>query len=241
MEHKQHDNILKADRDTYLLIGPSFAGKSFLLTSLLKYFLLHGYLESGIVFSPTLHNGQYNFIPEAQRFPRYIKEVLLAFVDGLREHIKNTGNMPRVFVVFDDLLGMMDERKPYMQNFLATYRQYGITLFITTQYINAITPMVKTQATIACMFRVTGKKDMVKLYEQFGSAFDDWKQFEKFMEKYFREKYRCVIWWKDSDPEIDKRYSTFKAPEMTPLMKNIQFNFDPQKKQRKQRRKEDDE
>ena len=71
--------------------------------------------------------------------------------------------------VFDDLIGNKDaftkKKDGGINHFLLTHRHYYTNVFFTTQYINAISPLIKNNIDIFCLFKYANINDiLLKFY-----------------------------------------------------------------------------
>jgi hypothetical protein len=64
---------------------------------------------------------------------------------------------------------------------LLVFRHYNITLFISTQYITQVAPLVRQQTNYAFIYHHDQKKSIEVLYENFGAGFETLKEFQDFL------------------------------------------------------------
>jgi hypothetical protein len=56
-----------------------------------------------------------------------------------------TYGVPASFIVFDDIMSLINQKSGEFKNFISIFRHYNITLFISTQYITQVAPLVRQQ------------------------------------------------------------------------------------------------
>ncbi len=230
-------NINKLQRPSCMIFaGSSKSGKSYLVRSILNNIFLRkkdGF-KFGLVFTGTRFNSDYTaFLPEKFVIEQYSQEPLENFLNLLKQEYspileqneekgkkKNTG-IPHSFIVFDDIVSQINQRAPFFQNFISTYRHFNITLFFTTQYIYQVLPLIRQQADYAFIFGHDAKRSLDALYESFGGSFETSKDFKLFLQQHTSQRYHCLVYSKD-EHERTKKYQEYVAPA---TMQKVKFNY----------------
>lgn len=138
------------------------SGKSHMI----KHLVRHLGFKGGWVICPTAFNGDYNFIPEKARFPRYDPKLISQI-----EEVQKGDPKPR-FLIIDDCLGDIRPDDPTINALFSRYRHYNLSVFIGTQYIRKISPTMRTCTTYFFIWPQTTKKDILKLHEDVASGYD---------------------------------------------------------------------
>ena len=147
-----------------ILLGKPASGKSHLL----KYLLLLDHLDDNddpiqyaIVFTNTKFNHQWTeLFPQEYVHPHYDPAVLQALMDIRAENSHN-----RVAVIFDDCLDQKAFASQLFLNLSTQYRHFNINLFISTQYLYRIPPVVRECASRVAIFRLTTERSLKAAFE----------------------------------------------------------------------------
>jgi len=213
-----------------LSIGKSRQGKSFLVRYLLSYGLSHNKLKFGMVFqgSKSMNDDYSQFLPSKCIVDGYDEEKLKAYIEKLKAHKQKlveqgkADEMPRSFLVFDDLLGQM-QKSQWIDNFFALYRHLNITVFLNVQYLRtaASSTLVREQASFFFAFTSQSSNQIKALYDAFASvAFDKYEDFKKAYLKATDQNYHALMW--SCYGKGRGAFSIFKAPEK---FASIKFDF----------------
>eukprot|EP00808_Paulinella_micropora_P013508 g3095.t1 len=76
------------------------------------------------------------------------KDVLVQYVDNLKRRYQQQGYLEPSFLVFDDLVGILNTQDGWMSNFIGTYRHYNISIFVAVQYLTgrqSVSPIMREQ------------------------------------------------------------------------------------------------
>ena len=206
---------------TILNLGKTNSGKS----NNTKYLILKHSLDKkefkfGIVFVSTKFNGQYDYLPEKYVYEGYQENVLKNYMESLRKMREETGKkLPKNFVIFDDLVGLLDSRDNYLTH-IHTVARHTSTFFIhNIQYINAINPTIRENIELVYMYRSTTKNTINNLYENFGQLFDTYKEFKNFFLNALG-KYQALLYIQNRD---NNNYFIYKCPDMSKINKKINY------------------
>jgi hypothetical protein len=213
----------------FVFVGKSERGK----THMLRYLLYHGCsrvndpFQFGLIFVRTKFKSAYKFHKLARPYVRvyegFLLETLKAYVRNLEQRYKKYGKLEPSFLVFDDLVGVLNNDNSWFQNFIGTYRHYNITIFIAVQYLtgrNSISPIMREQTTAALMWNSKTHLTNDNLFKNYGQLFPDLKSFTKHFYNMTDQKFRgtrhaCMVYFEWQD-EIHKNYMSWLAPAKLP-------------------------
>jgi hypothetical protein len=138
-------------------------------------------------------------------------DVLLAYMSFLVRIKKSGKEIPPSFIVFDDIISSLPLGTRLWSQFMATFRHYNITLFISTQYVNMADALMRSQTDYAYLFQMHSDAQFKSTYSTFGTMLPNVKAWKTFITKY-TGGFKCVVWEKETPAEMAKRYKEFKAP-----------------------------
>lgn len=209
------DKIFNTNKfaDCVLLVGKSFRGKSWLLRYIVQTKYRQGHFKFGIVFSKTLFNGDYDWLPDKAKIEGYDENTLMRYFNNIKQ-IKLSGKEPpQSFIIFDDLVAVLDSKSKFFTNFLATHRHLNIHVFIAVQYLlGTVTPIFREQISISIMFLSKTRRTLEALYESFGGLFQSYKEFKDyFINGTSKQPYIAMV-YQNSEDDIKKNYTFIRAP-----------------------------
>lgn len=203
-----------------LSVGKSEQGKSYLVRYLLSYGLTCGKLKFGLIFqgSKGMNDDYESFLPAKCVRKGFDEDVLKKWVDQLTAHKEKLAkegkgkDMPRSFIIFDDLLGQL-QRSKYVDNFFSLYRHLGITVFLNTQYLAtaASSTLVRQQTSFGFFFRSNASTTREALWSWFGGLLEDKKSFIKIYKNATAEDFHCLLFIA-SENNPRRNYLSFSAP-----------------------------
>ena len=98
--------------------------------------------------------------------------------------------------IFDDLIGdrntFNNTRDGGLIKFLLKHRHLYTNIFITTQYVNAIQPIIKNNIDIFCLFKYANLKDILKKFYPLTSGMMLENQFEELYQHSTKEKFNFL-------------------------------------------------
>ena len=222
------DKLFKTDRDSaalYVLVGKSNKGKSHLTRYILINRLASRQWHFGLVFCKSKFNNDYtSFLPDNRIIEGYNEDMLIKYVDNLKKIVKEKGSVPASFLIFDDLIGVLNNASDWFSNFIATFRHVNINVFICVQYLTgrkAISPIMREQTNFAIMFQSRTRRTLENLYESYGGLFDTVDDFKQHFFNATKVKYSAMLYSEDID-DVDENYITIQAPAEVP---KIKFKF----------------
>ena len=222
-------NILKIPA-VFAMVGAPKSGKTHCMKHLLIHYLMSGDLQFGIVFTGTKFSNQFDFIVDDVIISGFDPSALKTFLRKLKDYRTKTGKPAKAFIVFDDMVGQVPWETSLILHLFTTYRWYGLSIFLSTQYIYKINPTVRTVADYAFIWAQDNKRCYDAIYESFGLSFDDFKTFKDNLDAIVEEQYACMLYNKE-ERKVDKRYMAYKAPPEIPEVK-FQFSKPKESQQR---------
>lgn len=201
----------------FAMVGSPKSGKTHCMTWLLKNYLKYGAFDFGIIFTGTKFSGQFSFIDNPNLIiAGYDVNVLRKFLRKLRDYrLANNGMPAKAFIIFDDMVGQVPWQTELIENLFTTYRWYGVSIFISTQYIYKVPPTVRTVTSYAFIWAQDNKRCYDAIYESFGMAFDDYYDFKRVLDDAVKMQYRCLF-YNQAEREIEKRFAQYLAPARIP-------------------------
>ena len=202
-----------------LLQGKGGRGKS----NALRYFLIsnivNGIFEYGIVFTGSKMNDDFNFLPDNFVFEGFDTDTLESYIEFLEEQKKDKGKVPINFVVFDDLVNLLNTHDNFLNNFITKVRHYNTRIMIAVQHLNqGASTVTKEMTTNALMYKTTSFNTLRALWENFGQSFETLREFKDFFQKHTQEPFTALGF--DSNQE---KFYTFRAPFMGDFQEK--FNY----------------
>ena len=215
-----------------LLVGKPGRGKS----NTIKYMILRHTVDKpiykfGIVFTRTKFNDDYNYVDERFVFDNYDEEVLRNYLDTIEKYKKKTGESPRNFVIFDDMIGLLSKFDPFLTNFFGTHRHFGSDIYLATQHLNTgANTSLREVTTYLIAFSSKQKNTIESLYENFGQLFDHINEFKQHFFEQTKEPYTAMI-YDNRNEELIGNYAQFRAPDMSNVNISLRFgNYEPPEK-----------
>ena len=219
------DNLFQNKHSSlYILCGKSGKGKSHMTKYLLTDGLQSGKFKFGLVFTRTKFNHDYDFLPDDRVLEGYNEQVLEKYVNNLEKMIKKNGSVPPSFLVFEDLVGVLNSSSEWFNNFISKFRHYSINIFICVQYLmgkRAISPIMREQTNFCIMFRSKTLRTLNNLFENFGGLFNSYEEFKEHLLSRTEQEYTACLYVESID-DIESNYIQILAPKDYP---KIKFKF----------------
>lgn len=193
-----------------IIAGAPNAGKSHLTKHLLWTECKKKTFDFGIVFTNTSFNQAYDFLPKKAIKSKYDPAIIKRVIE-----IQKANPNSNAFIIFDDCLGLTAFKTREFDSLMTEYRHLRLTIFICTQWINKIPPIIRSCASMVFMFRQEMKRGIVALYESYGQSFDNEKQWRSFMDKNLQQEHTVLV-CNPREPNKAKKYKVFRAPANIP-------------------------
>lgn len=211
----------------FVFVGKSERGKTHFIRWLVQDQMTrpHKPLKFGLVFVKTKFKHSYSFVPDDRVIQGYDEEILRKYVENLEAIYEEEGSLPPNFIIFDDLVGILNNQTQWFINFISTYRHFNISIFIAVQYLtgrHAVSPIMREQTTFAIMFNSKTHRTIQNLWEAFGQLFETVKEFREYLFSNTEPKtvgpYVCLV-YKEAEDEVEKNYIPMRAPARVPKLK----------------------
>jgi GTPase SAR1 family protein len=204
-----------------LIIAPPNCGKTYLVKYLLTDLYINKKIKYGVVFCSTNFNtNNFDYIPEKYIYSSYQDDIITNLIDIQINQIKENKKAEPCFIVFDDMIGMINFQSKTLTELFTKYRHYNITVLLTTQYIYKIPPLIRECSTFIFLFFVTSRRSLKAAFECFFCHFDNIEQCKKFIINNTGDN--KFIFIKSQEYDQKKRYFVSKAPSK---IKKITFNY----------------
>lgn len=161
-----------------LVNGKQGSGKSYLLKYMMREISLSEFpFAYGIVFSNTLWDGGFDYIPKKYQFEEWDEEILKNLME-----IQRKNKHKRAFVIFDDCLFDPGQfTNPTIKKLCTQLRHYNITAFLLTQYCHLLPPYIRSNAMYSLIFDIgQGRRELESVYDSYGQKFDSYREWKRF-------------------------------------------------------------
>lgn len=212
----------------FVLVGKSERGKTHFLRWLLYSMCLmkKDPFQFGLIMVRTKFKNSFKFHWATEKHVRiyegFRKDILQTYVENLKKRYEKNGYLEPSFLVFDDLVGILNSMDQWMQNFFGTYRHYNITIFIAVQYLtgrNSISPIMREQTSYCIMFNSKVQRTMLNLWENYGQMMPKKDFFAHLSNATDPElvgtKHACVVYAEHID-KLEQNYMSWLAPKTLP-------------------------
>lgn len=207
-------------------VGKSERGKSYFIRWLLRlHFTSNDPFHFGLAVVKSKYTDSYPMLPRKYIMDGYQKnrESLMTYFHNLDQIRQELGYVPKNFLILDDQIGMLNNKDPWFENLMATFRHYNTYIFIGVQYLqgkSAISPLMREQTNVAIMFNSRTRRTLENLYETYGGLFDKYEDFKDYMHentaKEINGKYQCIVYFENID-SVEDNYIPMRAPVEIPL------------------------
>jgi hypothetical protein len=187
--------------------GVPNSGKSYLMKYLVYMLATKRELDFVIVFSPSKFNGCWDCIDQEYVFSMYDEETLMRLLEIQQTEKKKT------LVIFDDCIGSADFNKKFFTSFIATYRHYNIGVWISTQNVCKVPPIVRDSCTHSVIFECYAKTQLEGLYNSYGIHFETIKKWKDYIVNNCKN-HQFILYTKK--PNGEPVYQVLKAPPKVP-------------------------
>ncbi len=208
----------------FVFVGKSERGKTHFMKWLIYDQMLRRDhpIKSGLVFVKTKYKHSYDFVPEERVIEGYNEAVLIQYVGNLQKMLESEGSLEPSFLIFEDLVGILNNRTQWFTNFIGTFRHLNITIYIAVQYLtglHAVSPIMREQTSFAIMFNSKTTNTIRNLFENYGQLFNSLKEFKAYYFANTEPKsvgpYVCLV-YREAEDDVDKNYIPMRAPKDLP-------------------------
>ena len=198
-----------------LLLGKPRRGKTHALKHLILSQVKHSSnpFQYGVVFTGSDFSDEYSWIKPEFVCSDYSDDKLQIWLQQLKDkHPK----IPHTFIVFDDLVGLINQSRGYWTNFVCNHRHYNVTIFITAQYLmRGVSPTFRECVNFAILFNSKTYITLKAIHESFGQLFESFKEFKAHFLRITVPKFQAMLY--DQDKEfLQGNYVSYKAPKKIP-------------------------
>lgn len=211
-------NLFEIIPNITLIDSPPRSGKSCLVKYILYDLFKNNKLKYGIVFCGTSFTGCYDFLPKKYVYGTYDENALINLINLQIIQIKNHGKASPAFIIWDDCLGQVDFMSPVLKKLFTTYRHYNLQLIFTTQYIYAVSPILRQCSSYFITFRQQQKRSLQAIYETFLIDFDSYDECKQFISDNCIDYHFLLVKTLERD---EKRYIISRCP----LIENINIKY----------------
>jgi len=196
----------------FVIVGRCGSGKSVAMKSILKHCCENNIFSFGRVYTSTKQMNQdwSSIIPDKHVFDNYSDNHLKNYINKLKEwKVTQKKDLPHSFLIFDDLLSVMNIHSPLLKWFFSVHRHWNITIFLSSQHlVSNISTMLRTLVDGAIIFKNNFKRDRKQLCSAFGQLLEDEKDFLKMLDGL--GPYEAVLYNSHASTH-EEAYTTFKA------------------------------
>jgi hypothetical protein len=212
-----------------IINGKSNSGKSHCLRWIMREINESKYpYHYGVVFTNTKFEGFFDkFMPANRVVENYDVGIIDKILNTQKKIIekrknKKSDKCARAFIILDDCLSQDELRSNKIEMLAVQARHYCIDVFLTTQYPNMISPVIRSNATISLMFDIGSSRPALEaLYNSYGQRFSDYNNFKEYYYRAIKDhKFICCV---------EGHFEKFRVPEKIPDF-FIKFNLELGKK-----------
>lgn len=203
-----------------ILIGKPNSGKSHLL----KYLLTLDHpdysddpIRYGLIFTNTKFTGFWEqMFPRDFIHPKFDPTALEALMNIQSQNPQN-----KCVVVFDDSLSQQGFASQLFLDLTTQYRHFGISIYISTQYIYKVNPTIRECSSYVAAFRLTTERSLKAAYDSFGSYFKNFDEFRKYVIDN-TGNYQFIYYEANSSKDDrNEIYKIMRAPKDIPNVKFV--------------------
>ena len=201
---------------TVTLVGKRCSGKSFMLKHILQY-EAHKFAKIFCICPTESINHFYSdIIPANCIYESYSEEWATQLIEKLTavNSNKKPEEQKKVLLILDDCIADLDfHHSKTLRNFYSRGRHYGVSLLVTTQYLNSLPPLIRNNSDY--VFVGQQNRASVELLQQQFQSGDITKK--EFLDMY----YRCTMDYNFllincnsvKDTDLNSIYGVIKMPE----------------------------
>ena len=201
---------------TVTLVGKRCSGKSFMLKHILQY-EAHKFAKIFCICPTESINHFYSdIIPANCIYESYSEEWATQLIEKLTavNSNKKPEEQKKVLLILDDCIADLDfHHSKTLRNFYSRGRHYGVSLLVTTQYLNSLPPLIRNNSDY--VFVGQQNRASVELLQQQFQSGDITKK--EFLDMYYRSTtdYNFLLINCNSvkDTDLNSIYGVIKMPE----------------------------
>lgn len=205
----------------FLMVGRSGSGKSNFIKFLLYKMFSHPDPKKrwkfGITFARTKFNGDYEYLPEKYVSDTFSEEKIKKYITNLETMKKQGKKIPPNFILFDDMVGLLDGNSDYMNNLWSKFRHTNTNVIVSVQYVNArkgLNQLLKEQTNHVLAWKTNNHRTYQVVFECWGNGCRNVRDFENLWDAHVKQDFQAMlIRTYEKDPK--KYYSSVMAPDMT--------------------------
>ena len=190
----------------YLLASPPKSGKSVLIKHIISSLFKKNKLSYGIVFSGSLFNRDYAFLPSKYQYSNYSESAIKSLLRLQIEQIKNDGEAKPAFIIFDDMTASVNFNSKIMQALITRYRHFNILLIFAIQYIYKAPPILRECSTFFITFYQSTKISIKAIYECYMQDLENYKKCKEFIQSNCKN-FHFILIEKDDNEKNKYKYS----------------------------------
>lgn len=194
-----------------LINGGQGLGKSHLIKYLISTH--KDKFDYGLVFCNTSFDisdkSSFDYIPKKYVHAEYDEVILSKFMDIQAKLVKQ-GIVKEAFIIFDDCLDIEMFNTNCFKRLVTQLRHYHITVFLSTQYPNAVSPRTRNNCMQVVIFYTDTEVALKALHGSFGQQWS-FKEFKKLVMDSCIDHAFLYYNKKEQDPKI--RYQVLRAPK----------------------------
>lgn len=219
---------LPTEASLLVFVGKQRSGKSYAIKSLMSQYQKSQPFEFGVVFTRTKFNHAYDYVSDKRVYEDFSVEKLMKYIEGLRTINERKKKEKKVmgpnFIIFDDLMGVIDWYDKRLINWIGTFRHTNTTIFLAIQYLAQGTSTVVRECTNAAfMFNTSNLDSQKHLYIFYGQQMPGTKVVDKF--EIFQKTMKAIT--ESENEEDDHQCLLFQANKKTPEKSYCAWKADP--------------
>jgi hypothetical protein len=202
----------------FLTIAKKYSGKTHLLKWMIYKIAMAGKFDYGMVVSGTAETGEWNIVPGRQIFSTWGegKPVIEKLIASQKKFLAEKSKLPNVFIVLDDIIGVIPTNDNLMSRLATSARHWKITLFVCIQSAKKIPPIFRINAEYIFVFRQIDNTQVGTIYDEFGGLFGSKEEFSNYLKEYVKNYTALFINTKTQNNEKKDMFGLIKAPPDVP-------------------------
>lgn len=208
------------------------SGKTFLTRDILHTMCKVSKPDVAILFSETSNfNDSYDFIPDKFKYNKFDQEKVSQFIEEQEKIMKQYKSRqkkrcckedpPSILMIFDDVAHDRTVfHSPTLGKLFILGRHIRISVIFLTQHLHALSPKMRNNADVICVFRDPNIHNRKVLEDQFCTlSISQKKLTQSYLDSCLGEAYRCIVvcMYKVQEADgLDDYIYTYKASKDIP-------------------------